>query len=265
MQWYYVKGADRKGPVPEEEFQSLVQQGVVTPDTLVWREGMANWVPFSATAPPHPGTAPAADVKCAGCGGTFNRSEVIPLGTGLYCAACKPLAIQRLKEGVLSNADAEETRKQYLKHEASVKSVGILYYLGGVGLLLIGLFGFAAAGSRSREIEILPGLFLIALAVGQFWTGTGLRRLKPWARIPTGIFSGIGLIGFPVGTLINGYILYLIFSRKGKMVFSEEYRAVIQQTPHIKYRTSIVLWIVLGLLLALILFGLTAAFFARSN
>src|SRR4030095_8127226 len=93
----------------------------------------------------------------------------------------------------------------------------------------------------------------------QLWVGTGLRRLRRWARIPTGILSGIGLLGFPIGTIINGYILYLIFSQKGKVVFSDEYRAVIEQTPHIKYRTSIVVWIVLGLLLLLIAAGIIAA------
>ena len=87
--------------------------------------------------------------------------------------------------------------------------------------------------------------------------------MKKWARIPTGILSGIGLLAFPIGTLINAYVLYLIFSAKGKMVFSDEYRAVIEQTPHIKYRTSIIVWIVLGLLLLLIAFGIFGAFSFR--
>jgi hypothetical protein len=89
--------------------------------------------------------------------------------------------------------------------------------------------------------------------------GTGLRRLKRWARIPVGILSGIGLIGFPLGTIINAYILYLVFGKKGVTVFSDEYRLVIEQTPHIKYKTSIVVWIFLGLVLLLIVAGLVAA------
>jgi hypothetical protein len=86
--------------------------------------------------------------------------------------------------------------------------------------------------------------------------------LRKWARIPTGILSGLGLLGFPLGTLINGYILYLIFSQKGKTVFSEEYQAVIEQTPHIKYRTSILVWILLGLVLLVIGIAISVAFFA---
>lgn len=91
---------------------------------------------------------------------------------------------------------------------------------------------------------------------------TAWRKLKSWARIPTAILSGIGLLGFPVGTLINGYILYLVFSRKGVTVFSDDYKRVIAETPHIKYRTSIVVWIILGWLVALILFGVFAAVFS---
>ena len=92
----------------------------------------------------------------------------------------------------------------------------------------------------------------LGLAALQIWAGIGLRRLSPWARIPSGILSGFGLLGFPIGTLINGYILYLLFSKKGTTVFSEEYKRAIAQTPHIKYRTSLVVWILLGLLLLLI-------------
>ena len=83
--------------------------------------------------------------------------------------------------------------------------------------------------------------------------------MKKSARVPTGILSGIGLLGFPLGTIINGYILYLVFSQKGTTVFSDEYHAVIAQTPHIKYRTSIVVWILVGLVLLLIAIGIVAA------
>lgn len=259
MEWFYAVGTDRKGPVSEEEFQRLVGQGVITSGTLVWREGMANWQPHGGgTPPPAAGAAMTGDVICAGCGSPFPNSEVVSVANAPYCAACKPLALQRLKEGAATNA-VEEIRKEHIKHEASVTSIGILYYLGGAAMTVMGIFGMFAGGAEA----ILTSAFLLALGIGQFWVGTGLRRLKKWARIPTGILSGIGLLAFPIGTLINAYILYLIFSQKGKMVFSDEYRAVIEQTPHIKYRTSIIVWIVLGLLLLLIAFGIFGAFSFR--
>jgi len=54
------------------------------------------------------------------------------------------------------------------------------------------------------------------------------------------------LIGFPIGTLIHGYILYLYWGTKGRKVFSPEYKQIIAGTPHVKYKTSIIIWILLG-------------------
>ena len=43
MQWYYSLNAQRIGPVSAAEFEILIQAGTIKADTLVWREGMANW------------------------------------------------------------------------------------------------------------------------------------------------------------------------------------------------------------------------------
>jgi uncharacterized RDD family membrane protein YckC len=51
MVWYYVKDGARQGPVEEAEFNRLVGQSVVRPDTLVWCEGMSDWKPYSTVAP----------------------------------------------------------------------------------------------------------------------------------------------------------------------------------------------------------------------
>jgi len=270
MDWYYAIGADQKGPFNDEELQRLVQQGVITSQTLVWRQGFSDWQPYGGSAAPSSaGGAPEAHVTCDECGGSFSRSDVIRMAEGFYCAACKPLALQRLKEGVHPRpvVEVEQIRKAHIKHEASVQSVGVLYYLGGALVVCIGAFalfaGFSGRQSSDAITAVLGSAFLLALGAGQFWVGTGLRRLQKWARIPTGILSGLGLLGFPLGTIINAYILYLIFSSKGKTVFSDEYQAVIRQTPHIKYRTSIVIWICFGILLLLIGMGIFAAIFAR--
>jgi hypothetical protein len=149
-------------------------------------------------------------------------------------------------------SEAEATRRRYLSHEASVKSIGLLYYLGAVGSL-IGAFGVlleslsgSALGSGLAPIGAI--YLLLGLLLG--FLGRGLRRLQRWVRIPVGVLSGIGLLNFPVGTLINGYILYLVFSRKGAMVFSDAYAQVMRQTPHIRYRGSWVLLLILVLVVA---------------
>jgi uncharacterized membrane protein YhaH (DUF805 family) len=47
-EWYYAQGQERKGPVDEGALRALADAGVVTPETLVWREGMADWEPAGA-------------------------------------------------------------------------------------------------------------------------------------------------------------------------------------------------------------------------
>ncbi len=268
MDWYYASGADQKGPVGDDELQRLAQQGVVTPETLVWREGLTSWQPHGGIAPQALAGAgsPGATV-CAACGRKVPATEIFSLADAQYCAACKPEILRRISRGEpITSAAAEEMRKAHIKHEASVTSVGILYYLSGAGLFFIGLGvvipSFAGKSStESIAVTALIGLGFLAFSVGQICVGTGLRRLRKWARVPTGILSGFGLIGFPIGTLINAYILYLVFSQKGTTVFSDEYQAVIQQTPHIKYRTSAVVWIILGLVVLLIVAGIGVAVF----
>jgi succinate dehydrogenase/fumarate reductase cytochrome b subunit len=109
----------------------------------------------------------------------------------------------------------------------------------------------------------LTTVFLIVFAFVYFQVGRWLRALNPKARIPATLLSVLGLFGFPVGTLIGLYVLYLLHSKKGVMVFSPEYRQVIEATPQIRYRTSLLAWLFLGLivlaLMGLIAGGLTLA------
>lgn len=58
----------------------------------------------------------------------------------------------------------------------------------------------------------------------------------------------VGLLGFPIGTLINGYFLYLLGSRSGATIFTPQYRQVVERTPEIKYKTPIWMWILITLL-----------------
>lgn len=41
--WFYASEGQQLGPYPEIQLRELAARGVVTPDTLVWSEGMAGW------------------------------------------------------------------------------------------------------------------------------------------------------------------------------------------------------------------------------
>ena len=46
MNWHYAINGQQFGPVTAGEFNRKVGEGIITADTLVWREGMANWQPW---------------------------------------------------------------------------------------------------------------------------------------------------------------------------------------------------------------------------
>jgi len=43
--WYYSKDNAQQGPVSEPQLQELLSNGTITPDSLVWKDGMDDWVP----------------------------------------------------------------------------------------------------------------------------------------------------------------------------------------------------------------------------
>ncbi|MFO7975624.1 MAG: lysoplasmalogenase family protein [Candidatus Hydrogenedentota bacterium] len=51
MDWYYADGNKQVGPLDGRQMGQLAQQGKITPNTLVWREGLPNWTAAKKIAP----------------------------------------------------------------------------------------------------------------------------------------------------------------------------------------------------------------------
>ena len=118
MNWYYAVGQQQQGPIDEAQLDALLASGQITQETLVWRDGLPSWQPLR-TARPSPATAAApagaippsagataapGEVPCAECRGTFSRENTIQYGSVFVCAACKPVFLQRLREGAATPA-----------------------------------------------------------------------------------------------------------------------------------------------------------------
>jgi uncharacterized RDD family membrane protein YckC len=152
MSWYYADNGRQAGPIDDATLDNMIRLGSIGQDTLVWKEGMANWQPLStvrpaaappppaAPVPPQPSYTPPAPaqvsqapqndpfaqigagfqqaaqsfhqgaqqafgqsqgqgVTCANCGQQFSMNDVVYLGNGYVCAACKPAYMQRMREG----------------------------------------------------------------------------------------------------------------------------------------------------------------------
>ena len=93
MPWYYTNAGQQTGPVSHDDFQQLLKSGAIQPATLVWREGMVDWQPWSAIGG-------ATALTCEVCKLSFPPDAVIQLGGTTVCAGCKPLYLQHAREGI---------------------------------------------------------------------------------------------------------------------------------------------------------------------
>lgn len=64
-QWYYSKVGLQQGPVPETELLQKVRRGEIDGNNLVWREGMAEWIPLSRVPELTGDTTPYAPTAAA--------------------------------------------------------------------------------------------------------------------------------------------------------------------------------------------------------
>jgi len=104
---------------------------------------------------------------------------------------------------------------------SEVVVVSVLFVL--LGLLWIGLgfglsvlYGLASpkAGASILLICSVIGIFFCIIAIG-------LLKLQGWAHTLAIIFSGIGLIHFPVGTALGAICLWLLLKSEVKQAFGE--------------------------------------------
>ncbi len=101
MGWHYAQDGRPAGPVSDSQLADLVRAGIVRNDTLIWRQGMVEWRPYAALL--HPPAAPpvlGGRINCAECGRPFWNTEAIAFGKVWVCATCKPVFLQKLKEGL---------------------------------------------------------------------------------------------------------------------------------------------------------------------
>jgi uncharacterized RDD family membrane protein YckC len=102
MQWYYAVNNQRQGPLEQVEFDRLVADGAIKPDTLVWQQGMPDWKPYStiaATLPPPAGVSDDTAV-CAVSGKRYPKREMIQYEGKWISAEHRDAFFQRLREGV---------------------------------------------------------------------------------------------------------------------------------------------------------------------
>jgi len=98
--YYYADGGVPRGPVPAATLRAMAAEGRIGPDTLVWRQGLPQWVRYREViwSEESDAVATPALCRCAECGRELLESETVLLGQVRVCGACKPNVIQRWSE-----------------------------------------------------------------------------------------------------------------------------------------------------------------------
>ncbi len=184
MNWYYVNAGQQTGPVDEAQLDALRSSGQIEAETLVWREGMANWQPYREARPSGAPGAPAAGIAlgggamptaagtpeavCAECGRIFPIDNTIQYGNVRVCAGCKPIFMQKLAEGAKIGGG--------LAYASVLTRFGAVF-LDGIILLVVnmlvglvaGLTFVQAAGAQPSDrigVQIILFFINMTIAVG---------------------------------------------------------------------------------------------------
>lgn len=226
--WYYASGDDRKGPVSSQTLNELVAEGTVRDDTLVWREGMADWQRWSEVRvdagfaeAPAAGSAPEDDGRevCAVSGLRLPRERMVQVGDQWVSVEHRDDYFQKLREG--GNVGQELRPARILSRIAARFIDGFILFL----LFFVPLMFFAAVGAFDPEstggVELGVGILqwvIPAIYTAFFLSRFGATPGKMAVRIKVvrpdgGPISGGRALGRHFGDMLSGMLLgigYLI-------------------------------------------------------
>ena len=201
----------------------------------------------------------APDYQCPKCGVIYAKvggADAAPAE-----AIFSPKSVSAQLEEIRHQKEA--VRMQYLKHESALRSVGYLYYLAlcaiPVGIVAAVMTAPSGSSGGGGALVILV-LFMLVVGLPIFLLARGIRNLSRWACIIAGVFAVLGVLGGLInpkngalGTVLNAYIAWLVFSGKGMFVTSREYHSVVEATPHIKPTLGLLTWLLLAFVVLLVL------------
>jgi hypothetical protein len=108
MEWFYVETNERRGPVTEAALREILGSGRITPDTLVWKQGMANWAPLHTALPPGGPPPLTGQQRCIVTGKFYPTAQMLQTEHGWVSFEGKDTYYQCLREGVPLPAIAGE-------------------------------------------------------------------------------------------------------------------------------------------------------------
>ncbi|HLH55185.1 MAG TPA: RDD family protein [Verrucomicrobiae bacterium] len=237
MNWYYAEAGQQNGPVDDAQLDQLVQSGRIKPETLVWKEGMANWQPYGQVQGSQGGTATATvpgQAVCAECGRLFNLEDTIAYGNARVCAGCKPAFIQKLSEGARLNTGDMEYAGFWTRFAAVFLDGIILGVVNAAIGFMAGLMFASTARTPSAGFFVMQAVvMLINLIIGVSYEtfligkyGATLGKMAVKVKVVTaegGQVSYMLALGRYFAKMLSGLILGIGYFMAA---FDEEKRAL---------------------------------------
>ncbi|MGF1448864.1 MAG: RDD family protein [Opitutales bacterium] len=241
MPWFYVDPqGSQQGPVDDQAFNNLVTSGTIHAETLVWQEGMPEWLPYNqavaaapvATAAGAPATGGQGLVSCPTCGINVPPTDLIPAANTQVCPTCKDAHLQTLVEGKEASLGTFNFAGFWIRFAAHIIDQILLSVVSfGIGLV----FGAVAVASGMSDVSIevvanLLGLLVAALYFilmqGNPKTQATLGKMVVGVRVITedgGNVSYARATGRYFATILSAIILLVGYIMAA---FDEEKRAL---------------------------------------
>ena len=172
MNLYYAEGDQQVGPIGKNELQALIKAKKLNAKTLVWQQGMESWQELGVFIRSRSGkggqaSSPAVPVKqsqCAECGLRFAEDDMIRFKESWVCAGCKPVFIQKIKEG-LSVAGAFNYAGFWIRFGAIAIDAFILWIANMIIFIPLGILAPTSEENPFIILSLMPLLMIAQYAI----------------------------------------------------------------------------------------------------
>jgi hypothetical protein len=250
-EWYYAKDNEQLGPIAPSQLKILASSGQLSPDDLVWKEGMPEWQPAGKIKGLFaPGTTPAAAAPVAAAraaqypvpqqqhGGAPPQSSIgyyNPTGglgartANILRGMPRPTGPQNdwpLSDHHLEQLKkAEEHRKPIRACASLLNLLFVLYLIASIIIVLAGVFtmNFAPGGRNTAYAAgfmVGLGAAVVGLTVLAFFASRATTKCKMWGAITF-------LVLFCLGILLNLVGMFMTMSTSTSGGGAEVFGAVI--------------------------------------
>ncbi len=222
MNWYYADAGQQKGPVSDMEFTTLIRDGRVNAETLVWKEGQPDWQPLGKVRPDLLEAPPAAPAFAPPV-----------MGARTLPGQEKDLYVQQVREGAITPGVGQQGGLRYAGFWIRFAAKLIDWIILIIPSLLIQEGIYMVFGVTSQQLQamdqanmgaVFGAIALSSLVNISIWLayesllvwkkGATLGKMAVGIKVvqPSGEPVGFGrALGRAAAEIINGFTCYLSY------------------------------------------------------